>query len=156
MKPPHNAAYGTPIQYRPAVTSAPNTTLIKVCHSRNWLTRYVASSMSRVVRLTLSEPSRRMNRSRRSSRWPSMNATSAMTMIVLAIGSKIASAALAQPLDRRTRRDHAHGLRAPHIGGVVVELLGHAIDGASELAEGRILARPQLRRPCGAWTTCSA
>src|SRR5262249_7337388 len=35
VKPPHNAAYGTPIQYKPAATSVPNSTLIRVCHSRN-------------------------------------------------------------------------------------------------------------------------
>ena len=79
-----------------------------------------------------------------------------MTMIALAIGSNTVSAPSRKPLERCARRHDAHWLRAPHVGKVVIELLGDAIDGARELAEGRVIAQAQLGDLAAASTRCSA
>ena len=119
--------------------------LISVCHSRNWLTRYAASFISRVVMLTLPEPINRMKRSRKSSRCAEHERHQhddddrARDRLEHRAAR---SRAAARPAD--AVRHDAHRLGTALIGDVVVELLGHAIHGARELPERGVVARAQL------------
>ena len=144
VNPPHKAAYGTPIQYKPAAMSAPNRTLMQ---------RLPQQELTDAVRGLIHEPRRRADVA-------GADQPDEAIAQILALPEhegdqrddddrarkrlEHRAGGIAQPRDRRARLDDAHRLRAPHVDDAVVELLGDPIHGARELAERCVVAQPQL------------